>query len=209
MKELLIIQAELKAPKNLFNRHGKYNYRNLEGILEAVKPIYTRLGCHLLIFDTIEVIGSHEYVRATARLTNSVGQTAEISAYAAIDFGKEGMDNAQAVGAASSYARKYALNGLFAIDDTKDADFLNTHGRAEQPPQQEQLQLPIQPAQPVKPKKISNDIVAIQQAINECETVDALTLLFITNKEEWKGDKNIIAMLNSRKQRLQTAKEGN
>lgn len=121
MKELIEIQKELKAPKGQYNSFGKYKYRSAEDILEAVKPLLHKHGCQLTLSDEIELIGDRYYVKATAKITN--GEEAFwTSAYAREDLEKKGMDGAQITGTASSYARKYALNGLFCIDDTKDAD---------------------------------------------------------------------------------------
>lgn len=127
MKELIAIQTELKAPKNQYNQFGGYYYRSQEDILEALKPLLKKHKCFLTISDDIVLIGDRYYVKATARLTNSEGQSVENTAYAREPANKKGMDEAQITGATSSYARKYALNGLFAIDDTKDADATNTH----------------------------------------------------------------------------------
>ena len=118
-QELARIQQELKAPKNLYNSFGKYKYRNAEGILEAVKPLLN--GLVLLLNDTIEYIGNRYYVRATVTLTDG-DDSVSVSACAREDETKKGMDGCQITGACSSYARKYALNGLFDIDDTKDSD---------------------------------------------------------------------------------------
>lgn len=125
--ELSRIQKELKAPKGQFNKFGNYKYRSCEDILEAVKPL---LGdCCLTISDDIVLIGDRFYVKATARLALSNEDYIENSALAREALDKKGMDESQITGASSSYARKYALNGLFAIDDTKDADATNTHGK--------------------------------------------------------------------------------
>lgn len=123
MKELIHIQSQLKAPKNQINKFGGYRYRSAEDILEAVKPLLNEVGCILTISDSIEAIGNRIYVRATARLQNKDGVIIEVSACAREEENKKGMDAAQITGAASSYARKYALNGLFCIDDTKDPDY--------------------------------------------------------------------------------------
>jgi len=117
--ELARIQRELKAPKNLYNSFGKYAYRNAEGILEAVKPLLN--GLVLLLSDEIEHIGDRYYVKATVTLTDGE-ESVSVSASAREDETKKGMDGCQITGACSSYARKYALNGLFDIDDTKDSD---------------------------------------------------------------------------------------
>jgi hypothetical protein len=129
MKELITIQAALKAPKNQRNDFGKYNYRSAEDILEAVKPHLKDVGCVLTLTDGIIEVGGRVYVQATARLVNSEGAVIETQAYAREEESKKGMDASQITGSASSYARKYALNGLFCIDDTKDADATNTHGK--------------------------------------------------------------------------------
>ena len=125
MKELRSIQTELNAPKNQYNAFGKYSYRSCEDILAAVKPLLSAYHCTLTLTDGIELIGDRFYVRATATLTNDTGDTASTTAYAREDEVKKGMDGAQITGAASSYARKYALNGLFCIDDVKDPDATN------------------------------------------------------------------------------------
>lgn len=122
MKELIEIQNELKAPKNLFNSFGNYKYRNLEGILEAVKPLLKKHNCTLIISDKVENVGEYNYITATAELSNASGEHVEVSASARESATKKGMDDSQITGTASSYARKYCVNGLFLIDDTKDAD---------------------------------------------------------------------------------------
>lgn len=121
MKELIAIQSELKAPKGNYNSFGKYKYRSAEDILEAVKPLCHKNGCLLTLSDSVEQVGERFYIKATARITNGT-DTLEVSAYAREEETKKGMDESQITGTASSYARKYALNGLFCIDDTKDAD---------------------------------------------------------------------------------------
>lgn len=122
MEELIRIQTELKAPKNLYNSFGKYKYRNAEGIMEAVKPLLKKYNCYLTLCDDIHMIGDRYYLRATATFVNKDGKSVVVTALAREDDNKKGMDGSQITGTASSYARKYALNGLFLIDDTKDAD---------------------------------------------------------------------------------------
>lgn len=126
MKEIILrlakIQAELKAPKGQVNSFGNYKYRSCEDILEAVKPL---LGDAVItINDEIVMIGDRFYVKSTATLTDETGSISN-SAYARESLEKKGMDSAQVTGATSSYARKYALNGLLLIDDTKDADTMD------------------------------------------------------------------------------------
>lgn len=121
MSKLMEIQHRLKAPKGQYNSFGKYKYRSCEDILEAVKPIIYELGCDLTLSDEVVLIGDRYYIKSTARLKGE--DTDEVTtAYAREDQDKKGMDGSQITGTATSYARKYALNGLFCIDDTKDAD---------------------------------------------------------------------------------------
>ena len=125
-EKLMQIQQELKAPKNQYNSFGKYNYRSCEDILEAVKPLLQKYKVAMVLSDEVVSIGDRVYVRALAKLFDVEGDL-EISntAWARESVDKKGMDDSQITGTASSYARKYALNGLFLIDDAKDADALN------------------------------------------------------------------------------------
>lgn len=128
-QKLATIQQKLKAPKGQYNSFGKYAYRNAEDILEAVKPLCAETGTVVLLSDEIMNIGNRFYVKATAALIDAETQTQlTVSAYAREEEEKKGMDGSQVTGASSSYARKYALNGLFAIDDTKDSDTTNNAG---------------------------------------------------------------------------------
>nr|WP_314793751.1 ERF family protein [uncultured Campylobacter sp.] len=120
------IQCELKAPKTQMNKFGGYAYRSCEDILEAVKPLLQKYEAVLTIGDEIIAVADRIYVKATATLKGKDGEVS-VSAYAREPASKKGSDESQITGAASSYARKYALNGLFAIDDAKDADATNTH----------------------------------------------------------------------------------
>ena len=130
IKEKLVkIQSELKAPKGQFNKFGNYAYRSCEDILTAFKPLGVKYNVALYISDNIKLIGDRYYVEATATLLDSESdETIDVSAYAREEENKKGQDSSQTTGSTSSYARKYALNGLFAIDDTKDSDATNTHG---------------------------------------------------------------------------------
>ena len=121
---------ELKAPKGQINNFGGYNYRSCEDILTALKPLLAEYACTLVISDDIVEVGDRVYVKATASLGDTSSEfNLSASGFAREASSKKGMDDAQITGSASSYARKYALNGLFAIDDTKDADFTNNHGK--------------------------------------------------------------------------------
>ena len=131
--KLLQIQSALKVPKSNVNTFGKYKYRNCEDILEAVKPLLKEQGLVLTLADEIVEIGGRVYVKTTARLyenggDNVNGKFAEVTGFAREEETKKGMDGSQITGAASSYARKYALNGLFLIDDTADSDATNDGG---------------------------------------------------------------------------------
>lgn len=126
LEKLAAIQAELKAPKSQYNSFGKYHYRKCEDILEAVKPLLQKHGCVLTLKDEVVLVGDRYYIKATATLKEpeSAGEISS-SAFAREEEKKAGMDGSQITGASSSYARKYALNGLFAIDDTADSDTTN------------------------------------------------------------------------------------
>lgn len=128
IQKLVTVQNELKAPKNQFNAFAKYNYRSCEDILEAVKPLLYAQGLLLTVSDELINNDGEYFVQATASVTDGELSIKSV-AQAGLDLNKKGMDKSQATGAASSYARKYALNGLFLIDDTKDADATNTHGK--------------------------------------------------------------------------------
>ena len=126
MDKLRLIQSELKAPKNQRNNFGKYNYRSCEDILEAVKPLLKKYDCVLTISDIVKEVGTLQFIEAQATLTDKE-ESVTVTSQAGIDINRKGMDVAQSFGSSSSYARKYALNGLFLIDDTKDADATNDH----------------------------------------------------------------------------------
>ena len=127
-EQLANVQHELKCNKSLYNSFGKYSYRSTELIMEAVKPLLFENDLCLIITDSVELIGDRFYIKATATIYNKEGEQISTTAYAREEEGKKGMDASQVTGSTSSYARKYALNGLLAIDDTKDADATNTHG---------------------------------------------------------------------------------
>ena len=129
-EKLMRIQTQIKAPKNLYNSFGKYNYRNAESICEAVKPFLEKENVSLILVDDMVAIGNRYYLKATARLfDNENNENIEVSAFAREPEQQKGMDESQITGTASSYARKYALNGLFLLDDTKDADTDEYHNQ--------------------------------------------------------------------------------
>lgn len=127
-QKLMKVQSELKAPKGQYNSFGKYHYRSCEDILEGVKPLLSQYGATITLSDSIEVIGDRVYVKAVATFRDvESGETVENVAFAREENEKKGMDGAQVTGASSSYARKYCLNGLLLIDDTKDPDTDENH----------------------------------------------------------------------------------
>ena len=130
--KLVKVQSELKAPKSQYNSFGKYSYRNCEDILEALKPILNEVKAIVNISDEVVLIGDRYYIKATVKFIDAeTGEVIEASAMAREEETKKGMDASQLTGSTSSYARKYALNGLFAIDDTKDSDTTNTHDKGD------------------------------------------------------------------------------
>ena len=138
-QKLIDIQTALKVPKNQFNKFGNYNFRNCEDILEAVKPLCNEKNLALVISDEMIEVGGRVYVKATAELMDSTeGVQIKVSACAREAETQKGMQDSQLTGSTSSYARKYALNGLFAIDDTKDSDATNKHGKEEKKAEQSQ-----------------------------------------------------------------------
>lgn len=131
-EKLQKIQHELKAPKNQRNNFGGYNYRSVEDIMQGLKPLLDEYGCTCTLSDEVVMIGERYYIKATATLHDIEGiESYSVNGYAREDANKKGMDVAQLTGSCSSYARKYALNGLFCIDDTKDIDSMK-------PPTEEQ-----------------------------------------------------------------------
>lgn len=131
-EKLQQIQTELKAPKGQFNKFGNYAYRSCEDILEALKPLLAKHQATVTISDEMVEVGGRVYVKATATFTDSEsGEFVQTTGYAREAMDKKGMDDSQITGSTSSYARKYTLNGMFCIDDTKDADATNTHGKGD------------------------------------------------------------------------------
>lgn len=157
--KLLTIQKALKAPKSQFNNFGKYNYRNCEDILESLKPLLTDVV--LVITDEIINIGNRFYVKATVTIMDKDGEI-RVSAFAREEENKKGMDGAQVTGAASSYARKYALNGLFLIDDTKDADSTNKHGKDESKQSESDISKSLEIDRPLQEKEVRKKSIGVK-----------------------------------------------
>lgn len=179
MKELISIQSELKAPKTQFNKFGGYKYRKAEDILEAVKPLLAKQKCTLIITDDIAMVGNRIYVKATATIKNEKGECETSTGWAREEETKKGMDGSQITGASSSYARKYALNGLFAIDDNADSDATNDvqHQAAQQQAAQ------VAPAQqPATPQYHTNDLNEGLAYLSRCVNKDNLVWVVQTYK---------------------------
>lgn len=169
IEKIVAIQSELKAPKGQYNSFGKYNYRSCEDILEGVKPLLAKHGLVLTIQDGIELIGDRYYVKATATITDGK-ESISTSAYARESLDKKGMDASQVTGATSSYARKYALNGLLCIDDTKDADTMDNSKK------------PVQQTQETVYNWNSLKTRAVQGGISEDDLVHYVTETFKVSK---------------------------
>lgn len=188
------IQAKLKAPKGQFNSFGKYHYRSAEDILEAVKKVINPMGFSVILTDNVKEIGGRIYVEAVASLFNG---ELEYSAtgLAREEETKKGMDGAQVTGSASSYARKYALNGLFAIDDTKDSDATNDHGKSQESKSQTKGSIPAPTRFDIEFKELIADVKGVI-AIGELKGIwEKLT-------DEAKANKEIQQLFNHRKAEL-------
>ena len=183
--KLAEIQAKVKAPKGQFNSFGKYNYRSAEDILEAVKQVVNPMGYSITISDTIINVGDRYYIKATATLSNGK-ETYSTDGYAREEESKKGMDGSQVTGASSSYARKYALNGLFALDDTKDSDATNTHGKIEfvDEIKQVQIQLPLH---------------QWKKMVDECNSVDELNALYAEKSKIINNDVHVLSIFKTKK----------
>lgn len=171
---LMAVQSELKAPKGQENTFGKYRYRSAEDILEAVKPLLKENGLYLRISDTVELIGDRYYVKATVTAVDiATGEAESATAYAREQTEKKGMDAAQVTGATSSYARKYALNALFGIDDTKDAD-TDEYTRTGRPgANQEQAKKQTQPPTQVQTAAVNDAHAAMKELTAEMQRINA------------------------------------
>lgn len=159
LDSLRIVQKDLKAPKNQYNSFGKYKYRSCEDILQAARPLCNDNGLILTISDEVVQVGTRFYIKATSKVTEiESGESFENVAYAREDDSKKGMDSSQLTGACSSYARKYSLCGLFAIDDTKDADTEQYHQTAQNAPQATRTAKPTTSTKaPAKAPQNAND----------------------------------------------------
>lgn len=180
MEQLAAIQAKLKVGKSQWNDFGKYHYRSLEDITEAVKPIAAGQDCVFTMSDEIVQIGERYYVRAMAILTNKDGEKVASTAYAREALTKKGMDDSQITGTASTYARKYAAGGLFALDDTKDADTDEYHKATTDARAEARAELIAE----IKARGLSMDEVTKQFSINTKSTAKDLKAALKAIKEE-------------------------
>ena len=187
--KLMNIQQELKAPKGQYNSFGKYAYRSCEDILEAVKPLLRKEKVVLTISDELQYIGNRYYIKATATLIDTESEaTISNSAYAREEETKKGMDGSQITGASSSYARKYALNGLFGIDDNKDSDTTNIQSKEEKedkkasPKQMELIQKYYQGENLTKLLEVNNIDKLEDMSINKASEI--LSKLFAKKEDK-------------------------
>ena len=172
--KLMNVQSELKAPKNQYNSFGKYAYRSCEDILEALKPVLLKHKAAVIVTDDIVFVDGRHYVKATVKFIDAeTGEVVENSALAREEESKKGMDACQLTGATSSYARKYALNGLFCIDDTKDSDATNTHGK--EAPTKAQTQ--SKQNTPTRSKVLSEDQIKALYEVSEKAGYSAARLI--------------------------------
>lgn len=175
-KNLIKVQSELKAPKGQRNNFGKYNYRSAEDILEAVKPLLAANGLTMQISDSVAEVAGIPYIESMVVVSD--GETDRVvTAQAGIDPNRKGMDIAQCFGASSSYARKYALNGMFLIDDTKDPDATNTHGQSSAPQQAPKKAALLELTDDIKAK-----MIAAVEAGNKSAVENALGKYKVTAK---------------------------
>lgn len=200
MKELITIQTELKAPKSQYNKFGGYKYRKAEDILEAVKPILAKQKCTLVLTDEIVMVGNRIYVKSTATLKNSSGETEISVGYAREEETKKGMDGSQITGASSSYARKYALNGLFAIDDNADSDTTNTGTEAGSAAQQTTQTATAQQAATTTSKYNPNNLNEALKYLAMCKTKDNLVWVMQTYKPLMSNAQMMQALSTKRKE---------
>lgn len=190
------IQAKLKAPKGQFNSFGKYHYRSAEDILEAVKKVVNPMGFSITLTDQVQEIGGRIYVEAIATLFNGELEY-QATGFAREEETKKGMDGSQITGAASSYARKYALNGLFAIDDTKDSDATNDHGKSQESKPQAKGVIP-------PPTQFDNEFAFLINDVKKSQSNDELKAIWDKLTAEAQKNKEIIQLINHRKAELST-----
>ena len=205
-KALIWIQQNLQAPKSEYNSFGKFNYRSLESILAALKPLLAQQHCGIRFADDVVEHGGRTFVRSTLYFFNDKGESISTTAEAEHSATKTGMDSAQITGAASSYARKYCLNGLFAIDDTKDPDsnayVQQTQEPVKKTPTRRTRTSSTTSAPATMPAANDPRYQSIQAALSAVKDIDGLIDLYEQHKMEVEGNAEIKAMFSRRKQEL-------
>lgn len=199
LKSLIHIQQNLNAPKSQFNNFGKFNYRSLEDIEAAIKPLLAEQHCGIRFSDEVVDHCGRTFLRTTLTFFNEKGQSLSTTAEAEHAAEKTGMDAAQITGAASSYARKYAMNAMFAIDDNKDADTDEFHQQTTQEKPKRTYSRKTTAAQP------ADKYSGIKAALQATTSTAALLTLYNQHRNEVEGNPEIKAMFTSRKQELQKA----
>ena len=200
-KALIWIQQNLQAPKSEYNSFGKYNYRSLESILAALKPLLAQQHCGIRFADDVVEHGGRTFVRSTLYFFNDKGESISTTAEAEHSATKTGMDSAQITGAASSYARKYCLNGLFAIDDTKDPDSNAYVQQTQEPVKKTPTRRTRTTAQPAAPTT-NPRYAAIEKALSKVTDIDSLLDLYEQHKMEVDNDSSIRDMFSKKKQEI-------
>ena len=200
-KALIWIQQNLQAPKSEYNSFGKYNYRSLESILAALKPLLAQQHCGIRFADDVVEHGGRTFVRSTLYFFNDKGESISTTAEAEHSATKTGMDSAQITGAASSYARKYCLNGLFAIDDTKDPDSNAYVEQTQEPVKKTPTRRTRTTAQPAAPAT-NPRYAAIEKALSKVTDIDSLLDLYEQHKMEVDNDSSIRDMFSKKKQEI-------
>jgi hypothetical protein len=200
-KALIWIQQNLQAPKSEYNSFGKYNYRSLESILSALKPLLAQQHCGIRFADDVVEHGGRTFVRSTLYFFNDKGESISTTAEAEHSATKTGMDSAQITGAASSYARKYCLNGLFAIDDTKDPDSNAYVQQTQEPVKKTPTRRTRTTAQPAAPAS-NPRYAAIEKALSKVTDIDSLLDLYEQHKMEVDNDSSIRDMFSKKKQEI-------
>lgn len=216
LKSLIVIQQNLNAPKDQYNKFGNFKYRSLEGILAAIKPLLFEQACGIRFKDEVVDRCGRTFLKTTLVFFNSQGQSIETTAEAEHSATKSGMDAAQITGAASSYARKYAMNSMFLIDDTNDADTdayhqqtMQTPVQSQQPPRRMQSNKPMTTSIRTAPQGQSRPqydrFAGIKKAIDSCQSVDALVNLYNQHKQEVESNFEILNYFKQKKQQLNAA----
>lgn len=200
-KALIWIQQNLQAPKSEYNSFGKFNYRSLESILAALKPLLAQQHCGIRFADDVVEHGGRTFVRSTLYFFNDKGESISTTAEAEHSATKTGMDSAQITGAASSYARKYCLNGLFAIDDTKDPDSNAYVQQTQEPVKKTPTRRTRTTAQPAAPAS-NPRYAAIEKALSKVTDIDSLLDLYEQHKMEVDNDSSIRDMFSKKKQEI-------